>query len=68
MISERVTIRSTCSAGVDPMVQSIRLRVYTDSTSAATKTVSTEGALGPLEWAIDLDFSNLTNIDVHLSD
>ena len=56
MISERVTIRSTCRAGVDPTVQSIRIRVYTGSMSAATKTVSTDGALGRLEGAIDLGF------------
>ena len=68
MISERVTIRSTCRAGVDPTVQSIRIRVYTDSMSAATKTVSTHTTFGLLEWAIDLDFPNLANIDVQLSD
>ena len=67
-MSAGVTIRSTCMAGVDQMVQSGRLRVYTDWRSAATKTVPTHTTFGLLEWAIDLDFPNLANIDLQLSD
>ena len=67
-MSARVTIRSTYMAGVDQTVQSGRLRVYTDWRSAATKTVPTHTTFGLLEWAIDLDFPNLANIDLQLSD